>query len=459
MEETSKVVGKQAQLTLTEQRKQWFKEFMKPFLVVVVIYITMYMIRNNFKAAQPLLKSQLGLTTTDLGYIGFVFSIVYGFGKFIVGYIVDGKNTKKILSILLLLSSITVLCMGILFTMNNVPMGWIVVLWSLNGLFQCVGGPSCASVITQWTTRSNRGRYIGLWNASHNIGGGFAGIFAVWCAQTFFKGQVAGMFIIPALVAAVIAIVTFFIGKNRPEDLGWNSSEEIFGEPVEEANVDAENLTKWQIFKKYLLTNPYIWVLCVANVFVYIVRIGIDNWAPLYVTEHLNFSQEAAAQTIFYFEMGALIGCLGWGYISDLLKGRPALVATISTILLPIGIIAYQIGTTEVVINSALFILGMMIFGPQLLINLSMLGFVPKKATVVSGGLLGAFAYLFGDSMAKILLAKISDPSKNGVNFFGHVLHGWNDTFIIFYISIVIIAVLLGIVAFAEERKRKQVNV
>lgn len=220
MEETNVVVGKMNRPTLAEQRKQWFKEFMKPFSVFAVIYITMYMIRNNFKVAQPLLKSQLGLITTDLGYIGFVFSIVYGFGKFIVGYIVNGKNTKKILSILLLLSSIPVLYMGILFTMNNVPMGWIVVLWSLNGLFQCVGGPSCASVITQWTTRSNRGRYIGLWNATHNIGGGFAGIFAVWCATTFFKGQVAGMFIIPAIVAAVVAIGTFFIGKNRPEDLG-----------------------------------------------------------------------------------------------------------------------------------------------------------------------------------------------------------------------------------------------
>ncbi|TFJ45581.1 hexose phosphate transporter [Carnobacterium divergens] len=443
-------------LTISEQRKRWFKEFMKPFFVVVMIYITMYLIRNNFKAAQPLLKSQLGFTTTDLGYIGFTFSIVYGFGKFILGYIVDGKNTKKILSVLLFLSSLTVLCMGSLFTMNHVPLGWIVVLWSLNGLFQCVGGPSCASVITQWTTKKNRGRYIGLWNASHNIGGGLAGIFAIWCAQTFFKGNVAGMFILPAVVAGVIAVITFFIGKNRPEDLGWASSEEIFEEPVEEANQEAEDMTKWQIFKKYLLTNPWIWLLCVSNVFVYIVRIGIDNWAPLYVTEHLNFSNEAAANTIFYFEMGALVGCLAWGYISDFLKGRPALVATISSFLLPIGIIGYQFGTTELIINGSLFMLGMMIFGPQLLINISMLGFVPKKATVVAGGLLGAFAYLFGDSMAKILLAKISDPTQEGVKLFNIVLHGWGDTFIIFYIAVVIIIVLLGTVAFAEEKRIRQ---
>lgn len=218
-------------------------------------------------------------------------------------------------------------------------------------------------------------------------------------------------------------------------------------------------MTKWQIFKKYLLTNPWIWLLCVSNVFVYIVRIGIDNWAPLYVTEHLNFSNEAAANTIFYFEMGALVGCLAWGYISDFLKGRPALVATVSSFLLPIGIIGYQFGTTELIINGSLFMLGMMVFGPQLLINISMLGFVPKKATVVAGGLLGAFAYLFGDSMAKILLAKISDPTQEGVKLFNTVLHGWGDTFIIFYIAVVIIIVLLGTVAFAEEKRIRQAKI
>ena len=103
--------------------------------------------------------------------------------------------------------------------------------------------------------------------------------------------------------------------------------------------------------------------------------------------------------------------------------------------------------------------LGMMIFGPQLLINISMLGFVTKKATVVAGGLLGAFAYLFGDSMAKILLAKILDQTQAGVKLFNTVLHGWGDTFIIFYIAVVIIIVLLGTVAFTEEKRIRQAKI
>ncbi|WP_228063529.1 MULTISPECIES: hypothetical protein [unclassified Pasteurella] len=38
-------------LTTAEQRRQWFKQFLKAFMVVFLAYMCMYLIRNNFKAA------------------------------------------------------------------------------------------------------------------------------------------------------------------------------------------------------------------------------------------------------------------------------------------------------------------------------------------------------------------------------------------------------------------------
>ncbi|MCT6543959.1 hexose-6-phosphate:phosphate antiporter, partial [Staphylococcus aureus] len=72
--------------------------------------------------------------------------------------------------------------------------------------------------------------------------------------------------------------------------------------------------------------NPVIWILCFSNVFLYFVRIGIVNCAPLYVSDHLHFSKGDAVNTIFYFEIGALVSSLLWGYVSDLLKGRSEIV-------------------------------------------------------------------------------------------------------------------------------------
>lgn len=136
-------------IPLSTQRKLWLRQFLKAFLVVFLTYMAMYLIRNNFKAAQPMLKDQTGLTTLDLGYIGLAFSITYGLGKTLLGYFIDGRNTKRIISFLLIISSLTVLMMGFILSFFGSVLGIFIVLWGLNGLFQSVGGPASYSTISR----------------------------------------------------------------------------------------------------------------------------------------------------------------------------------------------------------------------------------------------------------------------------------------------------------------------
>lgn len=125
-------------IPLSVQRKLWLRNFMQAFFVVFFVYMAMYLIRNNFKAAQPFLKEEIGLSTLELGYIGLAFSITYGLGKTLLGYFVDGRNTKRIISFLLILSAITVLIMGFVLSYFGSVMGLLIVLWGLNGVFQSV---------------------------------------------------------------------------------------------------------------------------------------------------------------------------------------------------------------------------------------------------------------------------------------------------------------------------------
>lgn len=442
-----------AGIPLALQRREWWRQFLKAFLVVFLTYMSMYLIRNNFKAAQPLLKEEYGLTTLQLGYIGLAFSITYGLGKSLLGYFIDGKNTKRIISFLLICASASVLLMGLILSAFGSVIGVFVVLWGLNGVFQSVGGPASYSTISRWAPRSRRGRLLGLWNVSHNVGGAIAGGLALWGANAFFGGHVVGMFIFPALIGLAIGIIGLFVGKDDPEELGWNRSEEIFGEAIEEENTKAESMTQRSIFTTYVLRNPWIWILCVANVFVYIVRIGIDNWAPLYVTEELHFDKADAVNTIFYFEIGALIASLLWGYISDLLKGRRAIVAVVCMVLIIFVVGFYKNATSVGMVNASLFGLGALIFGPQLLIGVSLVGFVPKRAISVANGMTGTFGYLFGDSMAKVGLAAIADPEADGLEVFGTLLHGWPAVFTVFYAALACGIVLLAIVSFGEEKR------
>ncbi len=127
---------REVSVPIEEQRQRWLKEFLKAFLVVFSVYACMYFVRNNLKAAQPLLKNQLGFTTSELGYIGFGFSITYAMGKTILGYFVDGKNAKRIISTLLIMSATMVFIIGIILLSGNKAVGTILVFWGLSGFFQ-----------------------------------------------------------------------------------------------------------------------------------------------------------------------------------------------------------------------------------------------------------------------------------------------------------------------------------
>lgn len=445
-------------LPLAVQRKMWFANFIQAFLVVVIVYATMYLIRNNFKASSGMLKDQLGFTTTQLGQIGLAFSITYGVGKTVLGYFIDGKPAKKMISILLILSAICILLMGIILSFEGKAIGFLMLFWGLSGFFQSVGGPASYATIMRWSPRAKRGRWLGAWNTSHNLGGAFAGILALWGANIFFAGHVWGMFIVPAVIALLIGIISLFIGKEGPEELGMDSCEVIFEEPLEKDTLAAETLSKWQIFIKYVLKNKWVWILCLANVFVYIVRIGIDNWAPLYTKEMFHFTSGQQVNTIFYFEMGALLASLTWGYVSDIIGGRRALVAGICLLATAVAVLGYRYGSTPLQINASLFCLGALIFGPQLLIGVSVVHFVPKQAVMVTNGTTGTFAYLFGDSLAKVGLAAIADPTTMGLDLFGIHLHGWNDTFLVFYAALIIGVMLLMLVSVGEEWRIRELR-
>ncbi|OLQ94075.1 hexose phosphate transporter [Vibrio ponticus] len=439
-------------LPVEVRRKMWFKPFIQSYLVVFIGYLTMYLIRKNFNVAQNDMISTYGLSMTDLGLIGLGFSITYGIGKTVVSYYADGKNTKQFLPFMLILSGLAML--GFSFSMGggSASLFLMVAFYGLSGFFQSTGGPSSYSTITKWTPRNKRGSYLGLWNMSHNVGGAGAAGVALFGANYLFDGHVIGMFVFPSIIAIIVGFIGMRFGSDSPEAYGLGKVEELFDETVSEEDEAAEEnqMTKKEIFVEYVLKNKVIWLLCFANIFLYIVRIGIDQWSTVYAYQELGLSKEAAISGFTLFEVGALVGTLMWGYLSDLANGRRALVACVSLGLIIVSLEFYQHATSEFMYLASLFVLGFLVFGPQLLIGVAAVGFVPKKAISVADGVKGTFAYLIGDSFAKLGLGMIAD----GTPIFG--LTGWKGTFAALDTSAMICIVLLAFVAIAEEKKIRQ---
>lgn len=440
-------------LSKSQIKRLWLSKFIKSYLVVFIGYLSMYMIRKNFNIAQNDMIHDYGLSYTDLGLIGLGFSITYGLGKTVTTYYFDGKNTKQVLPFMLILSAICMIGFGLSLGASTYSLFLMIAFYALSGFFQSPGGSCSYSTITKWTPRNKRGFFLGLWNMSHNIGGALAAAVAIFGAQIVFNGNVVGMFIFPSIVCLIIGFIGLKVGNDSPEAYGLGSVESIFDESVSEEDdfVQQQKASKWEIFKKYIIFNKVIWILCFANVFLYVVRIGVDQWSPVYAHEVLGFSKDVSALSYTLFEVGALTGTLLWGVFSDLINGRRGATALISLLLIVFLIYLYQSATNEYVFLAVMFLLGFCIFGPQLLIGVSAVGFVPKEGVAIADGIKGSFAYLLGDSFAKLGLGLVADTK---LSIFGYT--GWSGTFIALYFATFVCFGLMIFIAVAEERKIKR---
>jgi len=419
-----------------EKRRKYLICSVLAYSAVFLGYLAMYLIRKDFNIAQPYLKEMYSFTNTQLGLIASAFTIPYGIGKFVLGFYSDQVNAKRMVGVLLFCAAVLNICFG--FFLGS--MGMMMLFWGLNGFFQSAGGPASYATISRWFPHKKRGTALGFWNISHNAGGAMAAGTAL-LGLTLFSHNVEGMFFLPGIIALIISIYAIFVGYSRPEAAGLPSVEDYYHETSEkQLNTAAENMTPMQILKKYVLTNKFVWILCVTNIFVYIVRIGLDQWVTVYMPS-LGFSKQQASLGFSIFELAAIPGTFLWGYLSDILKGRRSLVCIMCFIPLSFVLWIYSHTTDLTTLYICLGLMGCLIFGPQLLIGVAIVDFVPKKAIATANGLTGTFGYLGGDLLAKILLGYLSD------------VFGWISVFASMGVSIICGIALMCIILKEENRR------
>lgn len=415
------------------------------FLMIFIGYAGYYLVRKNFAVASSLLSKNYDFSNTDIGFISAGMAITYGLSKFILGNLADRSNVKYFIGIGLLASAILSILMGFA---KTVPV--FLVLMILNGFVQAMGAPPCSIVIGKWFSQNERGLKMGVWNTSHNIGGGLIAPLGVFAASFALFGQAnsSSIFFIPAFICILITIFVLWIGVDTPASVGLPPIEEYrndYGDSAKvEETVDENKLTGKEIIFKYVLNNKYVWYLCLANVFVYLIRQGIVNWIPIYLQQEKGFSLATAGHAMAIFEFIAIPGSILLGWISDVVfKGRRAPLSIMCMVGVIIATIAYWQTNNYIVTMIAVGCIGCFIYGPQLLIGMSLIDVVPNFAVGTAVGFSGLCGYLIGETLADIVLGVISD------NF------GWNGAFIFIIIGAIFALILLTLTLNIKKDKKE----
>lgn len=169
-------------------------------------------------------------------------------------------------------------------------------------------------------------------------------------------------------------------------------------------------MTRKEILTKYVLLNPYIWLLSFCYVLVYVVRAAINDWGNLYMSETLGVDLVTANTAVTMFELGGFIGALVAGWGSDkLFNGNrgPMNLIFAAGILLSVGSLWLMPFASYVMQATCFFTIGF-VFGPQMLIGMAAAECSHKEAAGAATGFVGLFAYL-GASLAGWPLAKVLD--------------------------------------------------
>lgn len=148
--------------------------------------------------------------------------------------------------------------------------------------------------------------------------------------------------------------------------------------------------------RKNVFGNPAIWVLAIANFFVYIVRYAVLDWGPTLLGEWKGVSIHHAGWMVAAFEISGIVGMLVAGWATDrFFGGRGPRVCVICMALATVFVALFW-GISQPPMWLATLLLGaagFCIYGPQALVGIAAANIATKKAAATAVGFTGLFGY------------------------------------------------------------------
>jgi len=408
-------------------------------ITIFIGYAGYYFVRQNFSMAKQYLINNLHYTTGDVGIIASALTIAYGISKFVMGNVSDRSNPRYFMATGLILSGVVNLIFGFLPSMYL-----MMAFWFLNGWFQGMGWPPCGRTITHWFSDRERGTKMAIWNLAHNVGGGTVGPLVTLSLMIFISWK--SIFYAPGMLAIILGIGIIIFLRDTPQSVGLPPIEEYKDDYPETAIDDREReLSSKEILMNFVLNNKFLWILALANVFVYVVRYGVVNWSPIYLTDVKGCTPELARWQFLIFEYAGIPGMLLSGWASDkIFHGRRAPMSVIYMIIVTGAVVLYWLNPPgRFFIDSiTLFAIGFLIYGPVMLIGIAAVDIVPKKAAGTAAGFTGLFGYL-GATVAEAGIGKVVQ------------YYNWTGGFIVLIVSALLAIVLLAMTWNVHDRSKE----
>lgn len=356
----------------------------------VVGYALFYFVRKNLSVAMPMMGKDLGITKANLGLFLTLHGVLYGVARFANGFLADRSNARKFMVVGLVASALLNFGFGLGSTVTVLG-----IIWLINGWAQGMGFPPISRLMTHWIPPKNLATVQSVWNTSHSIG---ASLVVVLCGYLVAPhGEAIPQnwrlcFFVPAALALAGAVGLWFLLPDTPPSVGLP---EVKG--TEHTSSHAADDAGFRAFiAEHVFRNKFIWLLALANFFVYVIRYAMLDWGPTLLSESKGMSINQASWMTASFEWSGIIGMLVGGVLTDyLFGGRGARTCLFYMAMATVGMFMFWKTPVESKHWSIFWfwVVGFGIYGPQALIGIIVANLATKRAAATAAGFTGFFGY------------------------------------------------------------------
>ncbi|MED2972841.1 MFS transporter [Fictibacillus sp. B-59209] len=387
--------------------------FARKFRWTVVVWLLIggiinYLDRANLSIAAPEMMKELGLTATDIGLLGTVFSWSYALMQLPSGWLIDRFGTKRVYTIALIWWSGATMLTGAVHKMSTFIMARV-----LLGVGEAPCFPTMAKITSYWFPKKERGLATGIWDSSSKWGPAIAPPLLVFLMVTF--GWRA-LFYITGAIGIVFAIGFFIFYKNpdKSRKLSEMELEYIQSEGAGSEHSIQTSKIKWgELFKYRSVWGMILGFFCtiwIWNIFLVFLPLFLTN------VHHVSLKELGIYAGIPW--LGGIFGNIFGGYLTKKLvdkeittpiKAKRALIS-ICAISAAIVVCAVPF-VTGLAMTLTLLTLALCFISAMTGSAWALAGDIAPPSMVASVGAIQNFGGYFGGAFSPVIAGMIVDAT------------------------------------------------
>jgi sugar phosphate permease len=293
--------------------------------VLKLRYLILAVDRVNISVAAPLFKTEMGLSSTQLGLVFSAFAYPYAAMQIFGGWLADKYGPRLVLTVLSLIWALATILTGFTWGLTS-----LLVFRFLLGVGEGGAFPSATRAFTFWMPVSQRGFAQGITHSFARLGGAITPPIVLAIAAT--RGW-RESFIVLGIVSLAWTVLYVWFFRNTPVEHKWITQPEL-----DEIGVNAQQLAKmtkgktpWaeMIRKMWLVTFVdfcYGWSLWVFL-----------TWLPSYLKDARGFDLKQLAIFATLPLLAGVVGDTLGGVASDLVYKLTGSLKLARRVILVIG--------------------------------------------------------------------------------------------------------------------------